>query len=110
MNNIQDLQARALDIKRRYAELNQKTGKQVWGPKDFAMGFVGDIGELMQLIAAKENVRPIDDVDAKLAHELADCLWCVLVLADHYDIDIEKEFIRTMDGLVERIGKASDEN
>ncbi|MER5664198.1 MazG nucleotide pyrophosphohydrolase domain-containing protein [Streptomyces mirabilis] len=31
-----------------------------------------------------------------LEHELADCLWSVLILAHRYDIDLEAAFRRTM--------------
>ena len=33
---------------------------------------------------------------AALGHELADCLWSVLILAHKYDIDLAAEFERTM--------------
>ncbi len=62
-------------------------------------GFVVDVGDLMKLVMAKAGARPVDDVQAKLAHELSDCLWSVLVLAKAYDVDLEKEFLRTMDEL-----------
>ena len=34
-----------------------------------------------------------------LAHELADCLWCVLTLADAYDVDLEAAFEAAMTGI-----------
>ena len=106
MSGLTDLQQRALDIRRRYADLNAKDGHDAWGPKEYAMGFTGDVGDLLKIVMAKENLRAMDDVDGKLAHELADCLWSILVLAGHYGIDLEAEFMKTMDGLEERIGKA----
>jgi NTP pyrophosphatase (non-canonical NTP hydrolase) len=45
----------------------------------------------------------MDDIDTKLAHELSDCLWSVLVLASKYNIDLETEFLKTMDELDKRI-------
>lgn len=50
----------------------------------------------MKLLMAKEGIRQIEDADNKIAHELADCLWCILVLSDKYKIDIEKAFIDNM--------------
>ena len=41
-------------------------------------------------------MRPRDDLDAALAHELADYLWSVLVLADCYDVDLQAAFVDTM--------------
>ena len=66
-------------------------------------GFVGDVGDLMKLVMAKEGVREIPDVDQKLAHELSDCLWSVLVLANKYNVDLETSFLQTMDELEKRI-------
>ena len=66
-------------------------------------GFVGDVGDLSKIIMAKHGLRAMDDVDAKLAHELADCLWSVLVLADKYKIDLADEFMKNMEGLEKRI-------
>ena len=39
-----------------------------------------------------------------LAHELSDCLWSVLVLADHYDIDLATAYTSTMDDLSTPLG------
>lgn len=100
---ISDLQQRANEIRDRYTKLNAKDGRGVWQGKEFMMGFVGDVGDLTKLVMAKENLRHIEDVDTKLAHELSDCLWSVLVLAKQYNIDIEKEFLKTMDELDQRI-------
>jgi NTP pyrophosphatase (non-canonical NTP hydrolase) len=52
---------------------------------------------------AKDGIRSGDDIDEKIGHELADCLWCVLVLAGKYNVDIEKSFLQTMDKLEENI-------
>jgi NTP pyrophosphatase (non-canonical NTP hydrolase) len=66
-----------------------------------------DIGDLAKLVQAKEGVRDVEDVDAKLAHELSDCLWSIIVLADYYGVDLEAGFMRTMDELRERLAKQS---
>ncbi|MFC8080417.1 MazG nucleotide pyrophosphohydrolase domain-containing protein [Streptomyces sp. NPDC057307] len=34
-----------------------------------------------------------------LEHELADCLWSVLILAHRYGVDLDHAFRRTMDEL-----------
>lgn len=70
-------------------------------------GFVGDVGDLMKLVMAKSGVRTIPDTDRKLAHELSDCLWSVLVLARLYDVDLEKEFLRTMDEIEARVSSST---
>jgi NTP pyrophosphatase (non-canonical NTP hydrolase) len=57
----------------------------------------------MKLVQAASGVRDIPDARARLAHELADCLWSVLVLADAYGIDVERAFFDTMDELEQRL-------
>ncbi|HEY4160832.1 MAG TPA: DUF3850 domain-containing protein [Candidatus Saccharimonadales bacterium] len=103
---LDGLQKRAQEIRQKYNELNAKDGHGTWGGKEYAMGFVGDVGELLEIIMAKENLRRGENVDARLAHELADCLWSVLVIANHYGVDLEKEFLSTMDSLEQRVAAA----
>lgn len=105
MSDFETLRERALAIRKMYDALNEQQRNRKWDAKDHAMGFVGDVGDLMKLIAAKEGVRPGTDTDSRLGHELADCLWSLFILAEHYNIDLEKEFTRTMDYLEKRIAK-----
>ncbi len=106
MSDLKDLMEQAEVIRLKYQEMNAKQGKNAWGVRDYAMGFMGDVGDLQKLIMAKENLRDIPDVDAKLAHELADCLWSILVLANYYGLDLEKEFVGTMARIADRIAGA----
>jgi len=100
------LTERALQIRDRFAAAETTRGGRAWTREELAQGFVGDVGDLTKLVMAKAGVRHIGDVDAKLAHELADCLWSVLVLAKLYDVDLEKAFLTTMDELEARLTQA----
>ena len=97
------LQKRAQDIRTKYDALNAKDGHTKWDGVDYTAGFVGDVGDLMKLVMAKDGKRRGEDIDAKLRHELGDCLWSLLVIANHYDIDLEAAFHRTMDELESRL-------
>ncbi|MEO6003499.1 MAG: MazG nucleotide pyrophosphohydrolase domain-containing protein [Opitutus sp.] len=88
-----------MEIRARFAALNEKNGHRTWTREDVMQGFVVDVGDLMKLVMAKSGSRDVTDVDRKLAHELADCLWSVLVLAQLYEIDLEKAYLSTMDQL-----------
>jgi NTP pyrophosphatase (non-canonical NTP hydrolase) len=103
MSNLQDLQSRAQSIRQKYDELNAKDGHIKWNGTDYVAGFVGDVGDLMKLVMAKDGKRRGDDIDAKLMHELGDCLWSLLVIANHYSIDLEAAFNGTMNELEERL-------
>jgi NTP pyrophosphatase (non-canonical NTP hydrolase) len=103
MTSFREVQERALAVRRRYAEVEHSTYGREWSGEDLALGLVGDVGDLGKLVQAKEGVRAVDDVDERLAHELADCLWSVLVLADRYGVDLEQAFAGTMDELEARL-------
>lgn len=66
-------------------------------------GFVGDVEDLSKIVMAKSGYRAMDDIDEQLKHELADCLWSILVLADYYNIDLETQFIASMNDLEARV-------
>jgi NTP pyrophosphatase (non-canonical NTP hydrolase) len=100
---IEDMQIRALEIRVKYDKLNQVKRGVTWNEQQLMAGFVGDVGDLSKIIMAKHGLRDMDDIDAKLAHELSDCLWSVLVLAGKYNINLSSEFQKTMDGLDARI-------
>ncbi len=78
-----------------------------WTDEEIALGFVGDVGDLMKLIQGKAGVRPREDLDEALAHELADCLWAVMTLADTYGVDLEGAFLRTMDQIERSLADAT---
>lgn len=100
---LEDIQRRAIEIRRKYDDLNFKQRGVVWNEQQLMAGFVGDVGDLSKIIMAKHGLRPMEDIDGKLAHELSDCLWSVLVLAHKYDIDLSAEFMKTMNELENRI-------
>ena len=99
MNNLGDLQKRALEIASRYDQLNIKREGKTWERERFVKGFAKDVSDLLDIVNAPE----LDD--AKLQHELADCLWSVLVIAHKYDVDMGQAFYKTMDELDERLDK-----
>jgi len=100
---FEDLIQRALEIREQYAALERRTYGRAWTTEEIALGFVGDVGDLAKLVTATGGVRHVPDAEKKLAHELADCLWSILVLADRLDVDLEAAFLETMDQLERQI-------
>ncbi len=98
---------KAHHVRTLYAELEKKEYGRSWNINELTQGFVGDVGDLNKIITAKEGMRGIENTDEKLAHELSDCLWSLLSIAQHYDIDLEKEFSKTMTELEERVKNES---
>ena len=105
---LSELTHRAVAVRGRFATAETARGGQPWSRAELAQGFVGDVGALMKLVMAKEGRREgPPDIEAKLAHELADCLWSVLVLAEAHDVDLERAFLATMDELEKKLAVAA---
>ncbi len=99
------INSRALQIREKYNELNFQQRGIRWNATQVMAGLVGDIGDLSKIIMANDGLRAMDDVDSKLAHELSDCLWSLLVIASKCNIDLAAEFMKTMDELEERVNR-----
>lgn len=104
---FKELIKKAKEVQLAYKNLNNNSGTKQWTIAEYAQGFVGDVGDLAKLIMAKNNYRAIEDVDKKLAHELADCLWSIIIISGELGIDLEAEFVNTMNELERKIKQAS---
>jgi len=98
-----DLEKSALQLNELYELLEIKKYGRVWTTEELALGFVGDVGDLAKLIQANAGIRNIDDCRAKLGHELSDCLWSIIVLANKCGIDLEAEFVKNTGELVDHV-------
>ncbi|WP_432456650.1 nucleotide pyrophosphohydrolase [Cellulomonas iranensis] len=101
--DVTAMTARAVAVRELFARREADAHGRAWTTEEIMLGFVGDVGDLAKIVQGKEGVRPRADLDAALAHELADCLWSVLVLADAYDVDLPAAFDATMDDLTARL-------
>lgn len=102
------LEESALQLNALYEKLEIKLYGRVWTTEELALGFVGDIGDLAKLIQANAGVRNIDNFKSKLGHELSDCLWSVIVLANKCGIDLEAEFARNTRELMQHVSREID--
>jgi NTP pyrophosphatase (non-canonical NTP hydrolase) len=86
MSDIKVLEQRAMEIRRKYDEMEKDHNRQPWNAIKLTRGFKKDVSELLTIVEQ-------DMVDRKkLSHELADCLWSILIIARKLDIDIERSF------------------
>lgn len=93
----------ARDVADAYRVRNHAHGRPPWTVDNYMSGFVGDVGDLSKLIMARSGYRDADDLQERLEHELADCLWSILVIADEVGVDIEAVYRRSMDALLRQI-------
>lgn len=97
MSDIKVLEQRAMEIRRRYDQLEKRRDRQPWNAAKLTRGFKKDVSDLLTIVEQ-------DLIDRrKLSHELADCLWSVLVIARKLDVDLERAFWTTMGELDNRL-------
>lgn len=101
--DIPALTEKAMALRQRFGEVARERGGREWSREELAQGFVVDVGDLMRVVMAKGGIRDVPETDARLGHELADCLWSVLVLARLYEVDLEKEFLAMIEGAVRKL-------
>jgi NTP pyrophosphatase (non-canonical NTP hydrolase) len=97
--------ARALAVASAYDRLNLGQHGRTWTTEELMLGFVGDVGDLAKLVMADAGTRDIPGHREQLGHELADCLWAVLVIAARSGVDLAAEFdagMDLLDGIIAR--------
>lgn len=103
--DIRELQTHALNVAKKYDELNLIERGETWHEEDYMAGLVTDVGDLNKAIMAKIGKRKLEDIDAKIEHELNDILWSVLVLAKFNNIDLAESFPDAMIALHKRLSE-----
>lgn len=101
----QELLETAIRVREKYNKLNARDHGGAWDGNKLMAGFVGDVGDLSKIIMAKNGFRSMDNIDEKLKHELADCLWSILILAHYYKIDLENQFLESMKELEAQVDR-----
>ena len=103
--HLEDIIARARHVRSLYEKYERENYGREWSTAEIVLGLMGDLGDLAKLIQAHLGIRgtrPAQEIEAELAHELADCLWSILVLSDKLQVNLEDAFVATMDELEER--------
>jgi NTP pyrophosphatase (non-canonical NTP hydrolase) len=100
---FQNLIDRAIEIRKQYSEKEKALYGSSWTSEEIVLGFVGDVGDLAKLVIAENGKRNIPNSREKLEHELSDCLWSIIVLADLHEISLEEAFLNTMDEIEKHI-------
>ncbi|MFN0094570.1 MAG: MazG nucleotide pyrophosphohydrolase domain-containing protein [Dehalococcoidia bacterium] len=107
--NLEELSARAMEVRHRYRALEEAKYDHAWTREDVTLGLVGDVGDLCKLVMAKAGLRTMRDTDDRIAHELADVLWSTLVLAEMYEVDLQAAFLKTMADIERHIDEGLQE-
>jgi NTP pyrophosphatase (non-canonical NTP hydrolase) len=83
--------------------LDQLRGKG-WTPFLMVTDILEEAGEIASAVKGLEGFKPPDKPKTKemLATELPDLLYMTFVLADHYGIELEEPFVRTVNCYLSR--------
>jgi len=103
---FQELVKRALEVRNQYEQKEIQLYGSAWTNEEIVIGFVGDVGDLAKLVLAQNGKRNIPNSKEKLAHELSDCLWSIMVLAHVHEINLENSFVKTMNDIEQHLQKA----
>src|SRR3989339_333743 len=97
--DLSKIYQRYQQIKELYKQADLQRLGHEWPRGESVKAFVADVGALVKLTMGKDGFRDIENVDEKLKHELADCLYSVFLIAEKYNVDLEASFMETMNEL-----------
>lgn len=101
-----DLVDIVLETRRLFEKYEEKSVGKKWGNEELLVGLITDVGDLARIVLAKEGYRSINgDVEIALRHELADCLWAIIVLSEKYKIDLPAALVEMSKDIKKKIGK-----
>lgn len=88
------------ELVRRFSQ--ERDWEQFHHPKDLGVALAIEVGELLEHFRYLDNesiVRRLENADLRraLGHELADCFWLVLRLADVCGIDLSGALVEKLD-------------
>jgi len=96
------------EIKTSYEDYAKEHKKKIWSTNDYIRGLVGDVGDLVKRITVYEDDRTDADVKNEVRHELADCLWSLMIIAQELEIDLEKEFLVNVEYIEQKLREATE--
>lgn len=88
--SLKELKERSKELADRFAKIEPRR----WSIEGSAMELMTEVGDLTELILRKEFYKEniYEDVDYQIQDELADIIFVVMRIADHYKIDINKAY------------------
>jgi NTP pyrophosphatase (non-canonical NTP hydrolase) len=76
-----------------------------WTPEAMLIDLQEEVGELSSAVLVKEGFKTSKRKKGELENALADCLFDLMCLANHYEIDLGREYSKVLVELEERIEK-----
>ena len=105
--NLSELEKLGAEIDDAYIKSGQEKGYGERTPLVYLGFLMTDLGELSEYVMAKQKLRDGEDIDKKIEHELADCLWAVLMLGKHLNVDMVKAYTDMIENVKARQAKGT---
>jgi NTP pyrophosphatase (non-canonical NTP hydrolase) len=90
-----------------FIKINQKLDQQrskKWTPFVLVTDLLEEAGEVAAVVKGMEGFKPPEKTKTKqmLATELSDLLYIIFILAEHYQINLEENFLQTVNDYILR--------
>ena len=75
-----------------------------WSPLSMTCAIIEELGEVAREVNSLEGYKPkkSNEKNLNLGEELADLLFSLICLANHYNVDLGKEFNKILDKYTKR--------
>ena len=81
----------------------EKNRKRKWTPEVMLTDLAEEVGELSNAILVREGYKSVKRKKANLTDSLCDILFDIFMIADHYGVDLEKEYGKVLKELEARL-------
>ena len=88
-NNFDEIITRALEIRKKYHELERQHHGSEWTIEEDALAFLTDAGLVGRNIMSHQQRWPKTNTELDLEHKIAESIWWLIILAERTDIDIK---------------------
>ena len=81
-----------------------------WNPETRFVDLVEEVGELANAILVTENKKSKKRQKSEIADSLCDSIFNILMLADHYKVDLDQEYQKVLKEVEDRISQGKFEH
>ncbi len=101
---MDNLQENSQHVLKEFEKIRSK-----WKPEVMALDLTEEVGELANVILVKEGFKNQKRAKADLVDSICDILFDLYMIAEHYGVDVEKEYLKVLEQLQIRIEKGEFE-
>jgi len=99
--SLEELKPKTKKLVERFKDIEPRR----WSVEGSIMELMTEIGDLTELVLRKEYYKEnvYDDVDFQIRDELADIIFVVIRLADHYGVNLDQAYSEMLESVSNRL-------